>query len=135
MCSRISVWNFLAGRAHDPNSFSYSDGSAKMVKGILKGNGPEQGRQDHEAAGTFTGTGLMMAHSQEVLRIDPRGKIAPQIESIGLSWWEFRPGSSKSANWNPHLQLPSSCLQIVRTRPRLEHDSSQDTWAGQRVMY
>ena len=62
------------GRAHDPNSFSYSDGSAKKVDGSPNGNGPEQGRQDPEAAGTFTGTGLIMAHSQEVLRIDPRGK-------------------------------------------------------------
>ena len=38
----------------------------------------------------------------------------PQIQSIGLSWWEFRPGSSKLANWKPHLPLPSSCLQIVK---------------------
>ena len=50
------------GRAHDPNSFSYLDGSAKKVGGSLKGNGPEQGRQDPEAAGTFTGMGLLMAH-------------------------------------------------------------------------
>ena len=31
------------GRAHDPSSFSYSDGSTKQVFGSPKGNGPEQG--------------------------------------------------------------------------------------------
>ena len=72
-------------RAHDPTSFSYSDGSAKKVDGSPKGSGPERGRQDPEAAGTFTGTGLIMAHSQEVLEIDQEVK-APQIQSIGLSW-------------------------------------------------
>ena len=30
----------------------------------------------------------------------------PQTLSMGLSWWGFRPGSSKSANWGPHLQPP-----------------------------
>ena len=71
-------------RAYDPNSFSFSDGSAKKVHGSPKGNGTERGRQDLEAAGTFTGTGFFitailcaahsMAHSQEVLRIIPKGQ-------------------------------------------------------------
>ena len=78
-------------RAHDPNSFSYSDGSAKKVDGSPKGNGPERGRQDPEAAGTFTGTGLIMAHSQEVLRIDPRGKNTTntinRAELVGVQAW------------------------------------------------
>ena len=93
------------GRAHDPNSFSYSDGStdlrrsAKKVDSSSKRNGPElpeQGRQDPGAACTFTATGLTMAHSQEVLRIDPKCKQS-HLQSVGLSWWEFRPGSSRSA--------------------------------------
>ena len=62
-----------------------------MVKGILKGNGPEQGRQDHEAAGTFTGTGLIAAHSQEVLSIDLRGKSNTNTinlaELVGVQAW------------------------------------------------
>ena len=79
------------GRAHDPKSFSYLDGSAKKVDGSPKGNGPEQGRQDPEAAGIFTGTGLIMAHSQEVLRIDPRGKNTTNTiywtELVGVQAW------------------------------------------------
>ena len=101
------------GRAHDPNSFSYSDGSAKKVNGSPKGNRSEQGRQVPEAAGTFTGTGLIMAHSQDELRIDPHGKNTTNTISQ-LSWWEFRPGSSKSAKRNLLLQRPSSCLQTVK---------------------
>ena len=78
-------------RAHDPNSFSYSDGSAKKVDGSPKGNRPERGRQDPEAAGTFTGTGLSLAHSQEVLRIDPRGENTTntinRAELVGIPAW------------------------------------------------
>ena len=54
------------GRAHDPNSSSYSNGSAKKVDGSPsspKGNGPEQGRRHPAAAGTFMVTGLMIVHS------------------------------------------------------------------------
>ena len=56
------------GRAHGPNSVSRSDGSAKKVDGSPKGNRTEQ---DLEAAGTCTGTGLITAHSQDELRIEP----------------------------------------------------------------
>ena len=79
------------GQARDPNSFSSSDGSAKKVDSSPKGNGPEQSRQDPEAAGTFRGTGLFMAHSQEVLRIDPRGKNTTNTinwaELVGVQAW------------------------------------------------
>ena len=57
----------MHGQAHDPNSFSYSDGSAQRVDGSPKGKGPDQGRQDPEAAGIFTSTGLIMAYSQDIL--------------------------------------------------------------------
>ena len=54
-------------------------------------NGPEQGRQDPEAAGTFTGAGLIMARSQEVLRIDPRGRSTTntinRAELVGVQAW------------------------------------------------
>ena len=40
----------------------------------------------------------------------------PQIQSIGLSWREFRPAASKSANCNLLLQSPSSCLRIAEWR-------------------
>ena len=79
------------GRAHDPNSFSYSSGSAKKVDGSPKGKEPEQGRQDPEAAGTFTGTGLIMSHSQDELRIDPHGKNTTntinRAELVGVQAW------------------------------------------------
>ena len=79
------------GRAHDPKGFSYSNGSAKKVDGSPEGNGPEQGRQDPQAAGTFTGTGLIMAHSKEALSIDPRGKNTTntinRAELVGVQAW------------------------------------------------
>ena len=78
-------------RAHDPTSFSYSDGSAKKVDGSPKGSGLERGRQDPEAADTFMGMGLTMAHSQKVLRIDPRGKNTTytinRAELVGVQAW------------------------------------------------
>ena len=71
-----------------------------------KGNGPECGRQDPEAAGTFTGTGLIMAHSQEVLRIDPRGKnttnTISRAELVGVQTW------LKQVNWSPHNYLQAA---------------------------
>ena len=78
-------------RTHDPYSFPYSDGSAKKVDGSPKDNKPEQGRQNPEAAGIFPGTGLIMAHSQEALRIDPRGidttNTINRTEIVGVQAW------------------------------------------------
>ena len=73
------------GQGHDPKSFCYSDGSAKKVDGSTRGNGSEQGRQDPEAAGTFTGTGLIMA---QVKRCSGLTQVAKTLQtlSIGLSW-------------------------------------------------
>ena len=101
------------GQAHDPKSFSYSDGSAKKVDGSPKGNGPEQGRQDPETAGTFIGGALLWRIGKKCSGLTQKAK-PPQTQPIRLSWWEFRPGSSKSANCKPPLQLPSSCLQMVK---------------------
>ena len=100
-------------QAHDPNSFSYSDSSAKKVGCSPKGNGPEQGRQDPETAGTFIGGALLWRIGKKCSGLTQKAK-PPQTQPIRLSWWEFRPGSSKSANCKPPLQLPSSCLQIVK---------------------
>ena len=159
-------------RAHDPNSFSYSDGSAKKVDDSRLGNGPERGRQDPEckiqprcarssptktrphkpmlaewtreilslslwifrispikrdihasmdlgiiyqpfsyteAAGTFTGTGLIMAHGQAVLRIDPRGRNTTntinRVELVGGQAW---------LKLVSQLELPTcKCLQAA----------------------
>ena len=40
---------------------------AGKLEYLVKGDGPEPGRQDLEAAGSLTGTGLIMAHNQEAL--------------------------------------------------------------------
>ncbi len=46
-------------RAHDPLSYSYSDGSA-----VKKASEPRKGSKDRsESSGTITGTGLVMAQS------------------------------------------------------------------------
>lgn len=42
------------GRAHDPLSFSYSDGSARKIDGSPKAGGSGLARHDREVAGTLT---------------------------------------------------------------------------------
>ena len=76
---------------HGPLSFSYSDGSARKIDGSPKTGDPGQARHDLEVAGTLTGTGLVMAHSQGVLRIDPNGKTTTntinRAELVGVQAW------------------------------------------------
>ena len=73
-------------RAHDSSQFSYSDGSAKKVDGGSRNN-----QDGHEVAGTYTGTGLVMAGTQQVLRIDPNGKDTTntinRAELVGVQAW------------------------------------------------
>ena len=79
-------------REHDPNSFSYSDGSAKKTGGGQQADGGLRS----ESIGTVTGTGytgVIMAHTHQDLRIDPSGKGATntinRAELVGvLSWLE-----------------------------------------------
>ena len=76
-------------RAHDPRSFSYSDGSAKKTGG---GQQTDEGGRS-ESIGTLTGTGLIMAHAHQELRIDPNGKDTTntnnRAELVGvISWLE-----------------------------------------------
>ena len=54
---------------HNGAFFSNSDGSTKKVDGGARDN-----QDAHEVAGTYTGTGLVTAGTQQVLRIDPNGK-------------------------------------------------------------
>ena len=56
-------------------SFSYSDGSARRIDGSPEAVGPGQARDDPEVAGTLTATGLVMAHSQEVLRMTQMARL------------------------------------------------------------
>ena len=74
-------------RAHQPLSFSYSDGSAQKVGGGERANK----RKSTEAPGTLTGTGLIMAETQRVIRIDPNGKDTTntinRAELIGVHAW------------------------------------------------
>ena len=57
-------------QAHDPPSFSYSDGSAKKTGG---GQQTDEGGGS-ESTGTLTGTGLILAHTHQELRINRNGK-------------------------------------------------------------
>ena len=101
------------GRAHDSKSFSCTMALPRRLMAAQKA-------MDQSKAGKtlkLLVPSRVRASSCRIVKrcsgLTQEAKI-PQIQSIGLSWWEFRPGSSKSANWNPHLQLPSSCLQIVK---------------------
>ena len=73
-------------RAYTSTDFSYSDGSAKKVDGSPKGN-----QNGQEVAGTYTGTGLVMADTQEVIRINPNGQNTTntinRAELVGVQAW------------------------------------------------
>ncbi len=74
-------------RAHDPLSYSYSDGSA-----VKKGSEPIKGSKDRlESPGTTTGTGLVMAQSQRIVHIDPGAKDTTntivRAELVGVQAW------------------------------------------------
>ena len=77
----------MHARAHDPHSFSYSDGSAKKTGG---GQQTDEGGRS-ESIGTLTGTGLIMAHTHQELRIDPNGKDTTntinRAELVGVVSW------------------------------------------------
>ncbi len=70
--AELALFNFprMHNRAHDPKSYSYSDGPA-----VKKGSEPIKSSKDRsESPGTITGTGLVMAQSQRIAHIDPGGK-------------------------------------------------------------
>ncbi len=77
----------MHGRAHDPISYSYSDGSA-----VKKGSESRKGSKDRsESPGTITRTGLVMARSQRIGHIDPGGKDTTntivRAELVGMQAW------------------------------------------------
>ncbi len=87
--AKLALLNFprMHGRAHDPKSYSHSDGSA-----VKKGSEPRRGSKDRsESSGTITGTGLVMAQSQRIVHIDPGGKDTTnkivRAELVGVQAW------------------------------------------------
>ncbi len=85
--AELSNFPRMQGRAHDPKSYSYSDGSA-----VKKESEPTKGSKDRsESPGTITGTGLVMAQSQCIVHIDPGGKYTTnttvRAELVGVQAW------------------------------------------------
>ena len=85
---------------------------------MVEGNGPEQGRQDPEAAESFTGTGLLMVHIQNVLRVDPNGEPTTHTinwaQLMGVQAWlkqvrplEFPPAATFKLLTNSQVTLQS----------------------------
>ena len=81
-------------RAHDALSFAYSNGSAKKVDVSSKDS-----RGGAEVAGTIAGTGLFLAHPQEVIRLVQCGKTATntsnRAELVGVQAWLKRTSEEK----------------------------------------
>ncbi len=87
--AELELLNFprMHGRAHDPKSYSYSDGSA-----VKKGSELRKVSKDRsESAGTITETGLVMAQSQRIVHIEPGGKDTTntivRAELVGVQAW------------------------------------------------
>ena len=117
-------------RANSPLSFSYSDGSARKIDGSPNSAGPGQARLDPEAAGTLTGTDLVMAHSQEVLRIDPNGKTTTntitRAELAGVQAWLKRISEDDSVPASTFKLLTDSQVTLQSIQKAIRQPAT--TW-------